>query len=185
MGADLHACWLRCLKPCWRWRIPNTRAWAWPSSAARCAAPRGMPGVRPEVGRTRSDRVGARGSGGTAHRSVDGRRDRCRPHQRLRLLYPFADLAVHTWAKRLTAGRSWPETEAEFARVWARLAGDQLSAWTLLTLAWGVRHAHGTARLETSDGNRRQQPWPAPDYADPTKLITPSQWRQGSVLAVG
>ncbi len=60
-------------------------------------------------------------------------------------LYPFADLAVRTWAKRLTAGRTWPETEAEFAHVWARLAGDQLSAWTLLTLAWGVRHAHGTA----------------------------------------
>lgn len=57
-------------------------------------------------------------------------------------LYPYADLAVRTWAKRLAPGRSWPETEPEFARMWARLAGDQLSEWTLLTLAWGVRHAH-------------------------------------------
>jgi DNA-3-methyladenine glycosylase II len=56
-------------------------------------------------------------------------------------LYPFADLAVRTWAKRLASGRTWPETEPEFARVWQRLAGEQLSEWTLLTLAWGVRHA--------------------------------------------
>lgn len=60
-------------------------------------------------------------------------------------LYPFADLAVRTWAKQMAPGRTWPETEPEFASVWARLAGEQLSAWTLLTLAWGVRHAHGTA----------------------------------------
>ena len=59
-------------------------------------------------------------------------------------LYPFADLAVRTWAKLLAAGRTWPETEPEFAREWSRLAGEQLSEWTLLTLAWGVRHAHGT-----------------------------------------
>jgi DNA-3-methyladenine glycosylase II len=60
-------------------------------------------------------------------------------------LYPFADLAVRTWAKRLAPGRTWPDTEPEFARVWQRLAGDQLSEWTLLTLAWGVRHANGVA----------------------------------------
>jgi DNA-3-methyladenine glycosylase II len=60
-------------------------------------------------------------------------------------LYPFADLAVRTWAKRLAPERTWPDTEPEFARVWQRLAGDQLSEWTLLTLAWGVRHANGVA----------------------------------------
>ncbi|HKR49079.1 MAG TPA: hypothetical protein VJT72_05765 [Pseudonocardiaceae bacterium] len=60
-------------------------------------------------------------------------------------LHPFADLAVRTWAKRLAAGRTWSEIEPEFAREWSLLAGEQLSAWTLLTLAWGVRHAHGTA----------------------------------------
>ncbi|MFC6094911.1 hypothetical protein [Saccharothrix lopnurensis] len=57
-------------------------------------------------------------------------------------LYPYADLAVRTWADRLPTGRTWPETEPEFARRWARLAGKDLSAWTLLTLAWGVRHAN-------------------------------------------
>lgn len=56
-------------------------------------------------------------------------------------LYPFADLAVRTWAKRLTPGRTWPDTEPEFAVAWQRLAGEQLSAWTLLTLAWGVSRA--------------------------------------------
>lgn len=59
-------------------------------------------------------------------------------------LYPYADLAVRTWAKCLAPERTWPESEASFARVWARLAGDQLSDWTLLTLAWGVHHAHAT-----------------------------------------
>lgn len=56
-------------------------------------------------------------------------------------LYPYADLAVRTWADRLPTGRAWPESEPEFARLWVRLAGKDLSAWTLLTLAWGVRHA--------------------------------------------
>jgi DNA-3-methyladenine glycosylase II len=59
-------------------------------------------------------------------------------------LYPFADLAVRTWAKLLAPERTWPDIEAEFARVWARLAGDRLSDWTLLTLAWGTRHASTT-----------------------------------------
>lgn len=62
-------------------------------------------------------------------------------------LYPFADLAVRTWAKRLTPQCCWPDTEPEFAQAWARLAGDQLSDWTLLTLAWGVRHANTTATV--------------------------------------
>lgn len=59
-------------------------------------------------------------------------------------LYPFADLAVRTWAKHLAPERIWPETEPEFARTWQRLAGDQLSTWTLLTLAWGARYANTT-----------------------------------------
>ena len=64
-------------------------------------------------------------------------------------LYPFADLAVRTWAKRLAPGRNWPETEPAFARVWQGLAKEQLSEWTLLTLAWGVRYAstNGTVAL--------------------------------------
>lgn len=59
--------------------------------------------------------------------------------------YPFADLAVRTWVARLAPGRDWPGAEPEFAQAWQALAGPQLSAWTLLTLAWGVRHANGAA----------------------------------------
>jgi DNA-3-methyladenine glycosylase II len=62
-------------------------------------------------------------------------------------LYPFADLAVRTWVKRLAPGRLWPDSEPEFARLWAELAGEQLSAWTLLTLAWGARHANTTGTV--------------------------------------
>jgi DNA-3-methyladenine glycosylase II len=62
-------------------------------------------------------------------------------------LYPFADLAVRTWAQRLAPQRCWPDTEPEFAQAWARLAEDQLSDWTLLTLAWGARHASTTGTV--------------------------------------
>jgi DNA-3-methyladenine glycosylase II len=59
-------------------------------------------------------------------------------------LYPFADLAVRTWAARLVPDQQWPGTEPEFAQVWQTQAGPQLSTWTLLTLAFGVRHASRT-----------------------------------------
>jgi DNA-3-methyladenine glycosylase II len=64
-------------------------------------------------------------------------------------LYPYADLAVRTWAKRLDPARAWPDNESEFAAAWRGLAGEQLSDLTLLTLAWGVRHAatQGAAAL--------------------------------------
>lgn len=60
-------------------------------------------------------------------------------------LYPFADLAVRTWAGKLAPSVDWPKPEPEFGRVWQTMAGAQLSEWTLLTLAWGVRHATGVA----------------------------------------
>lgn len=59
--------------------------------------------------------------------------------------YPYGDLAVRTWAGRLAPFIQWPQEESEFARTWASMAGDQLSDWTLLTLAWGIRHANGAA----------------------------------------
>jgi DNA-3-methyladenine glycosylase II len=59
-------------------------------------------------------------------------------------LYPFADLAVRTWAARLVPDQPWPDTEPEFAHVWRATAGPQLSERTLLTLAFGVRHASQT-----------------------------------------
>lgn len=60
-------------------------------------------------------------------------------------LYPFADLAVRTWAGKLAPSVDWPTPEPEFGRMWQAMAGAQLSEWTLLTLAWGVRHATGVA----------------------------------------
>lgn len=61
--------------------------------------------------------------------------------------YPDADLAVRTWAQRLAPGRVWPDTERDFAAAWELLAGDQVSALTLLTLAWGVQHGRSSDTL--------------------------------------
>lgn len=55
-------------------------------------------------------------------------------------LYPYADLAVRTWAHRAAPGVVWPEDEASFGALWRRDAGSHLSALTLLTLAWGGTH---------------------------------------------
>ncbi len=55
-------------------------------------------------------------------------------------LYPYADLAVRTWAKRAAPSFAWPTDEPAFGRLWQALAGDQLSTLTLLTLAWGSQH---------------------------------------------
>jgi DNA-3-methyladenine glycosylase II len=60
-------------------------------------------------------------------------------------LYPFADLAVRRWVTEFAPSVGWPTEEPRFANVWQELAGEQLSLWTLLTLAWGVRHANGAA----------------------------------------
>jgi DNA-3-methyladenine glycosylase II len=54
--------------------------------------------------------------------------------------YPYADLAVRTWAKRAAPSCPWPDDEQEFGRLWRRLAGSQLAPMTLLTLAWGSHH---------------------------------------------
>jgi DNA-3-methyladenine glycosylase II len=57
-------------------------------------------------------------------------------------LYPFADLAVRTWAQKLAPSITWPKDEPEFHALWQGMAKQHVSTWTLLTLAWGVRHAH-------------------------------------------
>lgn len=59
--------------------------------------------------------------------------------------YDYSDLAVRRWAARLTPDHPWPDDPAGFARAWEVATREQRSAWTALTLAWGVRHAHGTA----------------------------------------
>jgi DNA-3-methyladenine glycosylase II len=55
-------------------------------------------------------------------------------------LYPYADLAVRTWARRAAPDHPWPDDEVSFARRWRELAGERLSDLTLLTLAWGSHH---------------------------------------------
>lgn len=55
--------------------------------------------------------------------------------------YPCGDLAVRTWAARAVPSVAWPGDEPGFARRWRQLAGPYLADLTLLTLAWGGRHA--------------------------------------------
>ncbi|HEV8111558.1 MAG TPA: hypothetical protein VGR31_02200 [Planctomycetota bacterium] len=55
-------------------------------------------------------------------------------------LYPYADLAVRTWAGRAAPSYPWPVDEVGFGQLWRRIAGDHLSSLTLLTLAWGKHH---------------------------------------------
>ncbi len=55
-------------------------------------------------------------------------------------LYPYADLAVRTWAKRAAPSYDWPNDEKAFRRLWTALAGDHVATLTLLTLAWGSQH---------------------------------------------
>jgi DNA-3-methyladenine glycosylase II len=55
-------------------------------------------------------------------------------------LYPYADLAVRTWAGRAAPSYDWPADEPTFGEVWRALANDHLSTITLLTLAWGSCH---------------------------------------------
>jgi len=55
-------------------------------------------------------------------------------------LYPYADLAVRTWAKRAAPSYEWPDDEPTFGRTWRALAGEHLCSLTLLTLAWGSQY---------------------------------------------
>ncbi|MFI5781133.1 hypothetical protein [Nocardia sp. NPDC051570] len=53
-------------------------------------------------------------------------------------LYDYSDMAVQAWAQRLNPDREWPQGAPAFKAAWEETAGNQLSAWTLLTLAWGI-----------------------------------------------
>jgi DNA-3-methyladenine glycosylase II len=55
-------------------------------------------------------------------------------------LYPYADLAVRTWARRAAPSHVWFHNEHAFGAQWRRLTGEHLSPLTLLTLAWGSQH---------------------------------------------
>jgi DNA-3-methyladenine glycosylase II len=52
--------------------------------------------------------------------------------------YPYADLAVRTWATKLAPETEWPSDEIVFARRWRQAGRDQLGALTALTLARGA-----------------------------------------------
>ncbi|ABD12251.1 hypothetical protein ThrDRAFT_02621 [Frankia casuarinae] len=52
-------------------------------------------------------------------------------------LYPYADLAVRTWAGRAAPAHHWFNNERAFGAQWRHLAGEHLSTLTILTLAWG------------------------------------------------
>lgn len=56
--------------------------------------------------------------------------------------YPYTDIAVQAWAKRLNPDREWPTGAAAFGAAWEQVAGEQLSTWTILTLAWGINHGN-------------------------------------------
>lgn len=60
-------------------------------------------------------------------------------------LYPYADLAVRTWAKAADPATAWPADEPGFATAWRHLASAHLSTLTVLTLAWGDHHARKPA----------------------------------------
>ncbi|MCX4099148.1 hypothetical protein [Nocardia sp. alder85J] len=59
-------------------------------------------------------------------------------------LYPYTDLPLQTWARQLNPARSWPDGAVAFRTAWEDIAADQLSAWTQLTLAWGLRYGTPT-----------------------------------------
>jgi DNA-3-methyladenine glycosylase II len=56
-------------------------------------------------------------------------------------VYPYGDLAVRTWATRVTPDAEWPDDEASFCIRWKRVTSPNLADITLLTLAWGGHHA--------------------------------------------
>ncbi|WP_283139286.1 hypothetical protein [Rhizohabitans arisaemae] len=69
-------------------------------------------------------------------------------------LYPYADLAVRTWARRIAPASDWPEDEPGFATAWRRMAGPHLSLLTVLTLAWGDQHVRHPAPTRTGEPPR-------------------------------
>lgn len=55
-------------------------------------------------------------------------------------LCPFADYAISTWGDDFAVATRRRRDETEFARLWRELQGEQLSMFTMLTMAWGLYH---------------------------------------------
>jgi 3-methyladenine DNA glycosylase/8-oxoguanine DNA glycosylase len=49
--------------------------------------------------------------------------------------YPFEDLAVRTWARKLWRGVQWPQDERQFAAHWQHINGDHTGAITFYLLS--------------------------------------------------
>ncbi|WP_280314035.1 hypothetical protein [Nocardia wallacei] len=65
-------------------------------------------------------------------------------------VYDYSDIALQPAARRLNPDRQWPQGAPAFKAAWEEMAGNQLSAWTLLTLAWGISHGKDTDRAAAS-----------------------------------
>ena len=50
-------------------------------------------------------------------------------------LYPFEDLAVRTWARKLWHGVQWPQDALAFAKYWQQVNGDQCGIVTFYLLS--------------------------------------------------
>jgi DNA-3-methyladenine glycosylase II len=50
-------------------------------------------------------------------------------------LYPFEDLAVRTWARKLWHGVQWPQDDLAFARYWQQINGSQCGIVTFYLLS--------------------------------------------------
>jgi DNA-3-methyladenine glycosylase II len=55
-------------------------------------------------------------------------------------LCPSADYAISTWGDDFAVATRRPRDETEFARLWWELPSEQLSMFTMLTMAWGLYH---------------------------------------------
>jgi DNA-3-methyladenine glycosylase II len=49
--------------------------------------------------------------------------------------YPFEDLAVRTWARKLWSGVQWPQDDQEFAAYWQQINGNQSGIVTFYLLS--------------------------------------------------
>jgi len=70
----------------------------------------------------------------TAHAAVSDRTNEW-------ALYPGGDQSLRMWTGRAAPDYAWPADERAFANFWRMLTRQDLATCTVLTLAWGNRHA--------------------------------------------
>ncbi|MFX0581031.1 hypothetical protein [Nocardia nepalensis] len=62
--------------------------------------------------------------------------------------YPYTDTAIGQWARQLNPDREWPRAAPAFKTAWEQITGEQTSAWTMLTYAWGITHGQPIRRAD-------------------------------------